>query len=127
MGGRFWLGIAILVLFLALGLTVTFTMQSVHAPAEAALQTAAQEALGGNFENAVASANRAYQRWLTYRNFTASVADHGPMDDVETLFAEMQVYAQAGEVPHFAACCAQLQVLLKAVAEAHSPAWWNFL
>lgn len=127
MGGRFWLGVTILALFLVLGVVVTFATQSVQAPAAKALQTASQEALSGNFEKAVAEANSAYRRWLTYRNFTASVADHGPMDDVETLFAEMQVYAQAQEVPHFAACCAQLQVLLKAVAEAHSPAWWNFL
>ena len=50
-----------------------------------------------------------------------------PMDDVDTLFAEMQVYAQAEEIPHFAACCGQLSRLVLAMAQAHSPTWWNFL
>ena len=126
MEGRFWLGIAILVLFLILGLLIAWMMQSIHTPAQASLQAAAQAALAGDYREAAALADQAAARWYASRRYTASVADHGPMDDVEALFAEMKVYAQV-EDPHFTACCAQLQVLLKAIADAHAPAWWNFL
>lgn len=127
MGRRFWLGIALLALFLALGLGTAWGMHAIHQPAAADLQAASREALDGNFPEAVAVADRAYRRWQLYRNCTATLADHNPMDDVDALFAEMRIYAQAQEVPHFAACCAQLEVLLKAMAEAHAPTWWCFL
>ena len=127
MGQRFWLGVGLLVVLLAASLFATWGMEAIHKPAEQGMAAAAEAALAGDFPGAVAAANRVYDRWQTYRNCTAAFADHAPMDDVEALFAEMQVYAQAEEVPHFAACCNQLRTLLKAMSDAHTPTWWNFL
>jgi len=127
LGGRFWLGVGLLALLLAVSLLTTWGMQAIHKPAEQEMEAAAAAALAGDFPGAVAAADRAYSRWQTYRNCTAAFADHGPMDDVDSLFAEMQIYAQAEEIPHFAACCNQLQALLKAMYDAHVLTWWNFL
>ena len=116
---RFILGLSILIVVLALTVGTAIGMKAIHAPGEAALTEAARLALAGNMEQALPLAQQAYERWLTYRGITATVADHSPMDDTERLFREMQVYGEAGEAPHFAACCTQLSAMLKAMYETH--------
>ena len=124
---RFILGIVILALVLALAVGVTLGMKAIHAPGEAALEQAAQFALADNMEQAVSLAREAYDRWQKYRGITAAFADHSPMDDTEQLFREMLVYAEAGEDPHFAACCTQLSAMLKAMYETHGFSLRNIL
>lgn len=127
MGRRFWLGIGILVLFLVLSLLATYSMTRIHIPAAQLLEQASQSALAGDLPQAVTDAQQAYQIWQNNWKYTASLADHTPMDDVDTLFAEMLVYADSEEIPHFAACCAQLSKMIQSMYTAHLPAWWNFL
>jgi hypothetical protein len=124
---RFLLGIAILVVVLALTIGTAFSMKAIHAPGETALAEAASLALAGKMEQAVSLAMGAYDRWQKYQDFTAAFADHSPMDDTERLFREMAVYAQSGEVPHFAACCTQLSAMLKAIYETHGFSLRNIL
>ena len=124
---RFALGIAILVLVLALAVGTAIGMKAIHAPGETALSEAANLALTGRFEQAVPLAQGAYQRWQKYRGITAVFADHNPMDDTERLFREMLVYAETGEQPHFAACCSQLSAMLKAMYETHGFSLKNML
>lgn len=124
---RFYLGLGILLLLLILGLSVSFFMQAVHQPVEANLAEAARFALAGDMEKALPLAQKAYDRWQRYHSLTASFADHSPMDDTDTLFQEMLVYAQAGEVPHFAACCRELVVLTQAMYDAHAFSLKNLL
>ncbi len=124
---RFWLCVALLGIFLAGGLFLAWKMTALHADAAQELDRAADMALAGNFDGGCEKAFRAYDIWLDARKFTASVADHSPMDDVEQLFAEMEIYAKAEEKPHFAACCRQLGVMLRSMYDAHRPTWWNFL
>lgn len=127
MGKRFYLGVGILIAFLALGLGTSFLMAQMHQSAAQALEEASALALSGQMEQAVSLAEDAYQQWDRHWKFTASVADHAPMDDVDQLFAEMTVYAQAEEREHFAACCAQLSQLVTGMSNAHCLAWWNFI
>lgn len=116
---RFIVGLVLLILVLAFAVGTAVGMKAIHAPGEAVLTQAAQLALAGNMEQAASLARDAYTRWQTYRGITSAFADHTPMDDTERLFREMLVYAQTGEVPHFAACCQQLSAMLKATYEAH--------
>lgn len=127
MGKRFWLGIGILILFLVMGVVISLGMDWIHGPAEQQLAQAAEKALNGQMEEAVALARQAHDRWNDRWKLTASVADHSPMDTVDALFAEMEVYAQAQEDKHFAACCAQLRKLVESMAAAHRFNWWNLL
>ena len=124
---RFWLGIILLVLILGLGFGVSAAMTNIHAQASAEFEEAAELSLRGDFSAAVEKAQAAYRTWTDTRKFTASVADHSPMDDVERLFAEMEIYAKTQEKPHFAACCQQLSILLQTMYDAHRLTWWNFL
>jgi hypothetical protein len=127
MGRRFWLGVGILALFLVLGIEVSLGMDMIHGPAEQALEQAAEKALAGQMEEAVALARQAHDWWDDRWTLTASVADHSPMDEVDALFAEMEVYAKAQEDKHFAACCAQLGRLVESMAAAHRFNWWSLL
>lgn len=124
---RGWFGAGILVVFLVLGVVTGIVMNDAHAPTEKLLEQAAEKTLSGDFENAVPLAMAAKSRWERQRNGTAAVADHSPMEDVDTLFAEMEVYARTEEKPHFAACCSELARRVQAMADAHAFSWWNVL
>ena len=49
------------------------------------------------------------------------------MDEVDALFAEMEIYAKTEEKPHFAAVCKELSQRIQAFADAHRFSWWNIL
>ena len=107
---RFYLGLLILLMLLGLG-----------------IGTAANLALADNLEEALPLARKAYKSWQKSHSFTASLADHSPMDNTDTLFQEMLVYGQTAEIPHFAACCRQLTVMVEAMYDAHAFSLKNLL
>ena len=125
--GRGWFGLAILIVFLILGFVTAGVMDNAHLPTESLLAQAAEKTLSGNFEEAVALGQQAKNRWDKHWNGTATVADHSPMDDVDALFAEIEIYAATEEKPHFAAVCKELSQRIQAMAGAHRFSWWNIL
>lgn len=124
---RGWLGVGILTVFLLAGILVSMMMRNAHIPTGELLQQAADTTLAGDFDRGVQMGMEAKSRWEDKWNATAIVADHSPMDDIDALFGEMEIYAQTGEKPHFAACCQELAQRLQAMAEAHKFSWWNVL
>ena len=124
---RGWFGAGILALFLVLGFVVSGLISHSHMPTCALLEDAAEKTLAGDFDSATELGMAAKDRWKNSWNGTAVIADHSPMDDVDALFAEMEIYAKTGEEPHFAACCKELAQRLQAVADAHKFSWWNVL
>lgn len=124
---RGWLGAGILVAFLLLGIWVSLVATQAHIPTGELLEQAAEKTLTGDFAAGIALGMEAKNRWQRQWNSTASVADHSPMDEVDALFAEMEIYAQTGEQPHFAACCLELARRVQAFADAHRFSWWNVL
>ena len=124
---HFYLGLAILLLLLALGIGTAMGMKTVHQPMETILLEAADLAMAGNLEQALPIAQKAYNRWEKFHAFTASFADHSPMDDTDTLFQEMLVYGSMEEVPHFAACCRELAIMTQAMYDAHALSLKNLL
>ena len=124
---RGWFGFGILILFLILGFVTAGVVDNAHMPTETLLAQAAEKTLAGDFEGAVALGMAAKNRWEKHWNGTAAIADHAPMDDVDALFAEMEIYAATEEKPHFAAVCKELSNRIQAVAGAHRFSWWNIL
>ena len=124
---RFWLGAGILAVILAAGIWTTAAMARLHEPVADTLDQAARAAVDGDMEMGVTLARQARSTWEGARCGTASAADHSPMDEIDSLFAEMEIYAQAEEEVHFAACCAQLSALTRSMSDAHSFTWWNLL
>ena len=124
---RFYLGIAILCVLLAMAIGVAAGMKGIHNPVETLLSDAADLAMANKLEEAVPLAQKAYARWQRFHSLTASFADHSPMDDTDILFQEMLVYGQMEEGPHFAACCRELVVMTQAMYDAHAFSLKNLL
>ena len=127
MDWRFYLGIAILALFLLLGIFTTLSTKQSLQPAADLFSRAAQTALVGDLEEGIRLFQQAEGCWAGMKSQIATVADHTPLEEIETTLAETGVFAQAGDAEHFAACCARLSRLMEAVSDAHSPVFENLL
>ena len=124
---RLWLGIIILLLLLGAGLGIAYGATVLYPPMAELLEEAADNTLGEKFETGTKQGLEAKALWEKYRNLTATVADHTPMEEIDHLFVEMAVYAEADEAPHFAACCAQLAAMIRDICEARKLSLWNLL
>ena len=121
------IGILILVLLLAAGLFVQWTMVSLQAPITGELIQAAQAAAREDWATAKRHQETAQRGWGRAWRLTAAFADHQPMEDVDSLFARLPIYAAEEETAEFAAGCRELARRVKAMYEAHSLTWWNLL
>lgn len=124
---RFWIGVCVLSVLLASGWATTAAISHCHTPISQGLAAASQAALEGDWASAVQHCEDAAQKWQRCRDFTAAFADHSVLDEMESLFAEIQAYQQAGAQLSFAATCAHLSRLADAVAQSHLPKWQNLL
>ena len=124
---RFCIGLILLAVLLTGGWLIQRRMDAILRPIASALQAAAEAALRQDWATALPLYEQAHARWAKHHRFTAAFADHTPMDEVDGLFAELQVFAAQREMPHFAALCLHLQQLANAMAESHSLSWWNLL
>ncbi len=124
---RLWIGIALLGVFLVLGVVTTLSMSRLHEPLAEELSRASQAVQTGNWSQASQHALRAKTAWETHRKLVACVADHDPMEQIDSLFCELQIYLDMRQDAAFAACCANLKSLTSAMGEAHALSWWNLL
>lgn len=124
---RGWIGFALLLLLLAGGAASSWTLVKQQEPMEGYMEQAAGYALAADWENAEALTQWVRGQWQLHRKFTAAFADHGPMEEIDGLFAQLEVYRTAGETIPYAAVCAELSCQLRAMGEAHIPSWWNLL
>lgn len=124
---RFWLGAALLAVILGLGLWFSYRMDRDNRPISQALTQAAQAALEEDWEAALALEGQARSRWKEQWHATAALADHAPMDEIDSLFRELEIYGIQRSEEDFAATCAKLSALTRAMGDAHALSWWNLL
>lgn len=124
---RFWLGAGILAALLALGAWATVGMGRICHPVSYRLSSAADRVQAGQWEQAVALSQQAQGQWERWHNVTASVTDHEPMEEVNSLFAALDIYARQADTLRFADCCARLSALTEAIGEAQAVYWWSIL
>lgn len=124
---RLWLGIGLMAVLLAAGIWVGNYMNTTGNDISAILDSAAETALSRDLQTATELAENAKDKWDTVWHRIAAMADHTPMDEIDSLFAQLENYAAAGLTGEFAAHCSRIAQLISAVAEAHSFNWWNLL
>lgn len=124
---RLWFGAALLVLFLLMGIVIFALFEKVNQPVTALLEQAARTALSPEPEAAVREAEQALALWEKSWRGIAAVSDHEPMEEIDSLFAQLPVYAGARRWPDFAAVSTRLAQLIAAIAEAQSFTWWSLL
>lgn len=124
---RGWIGLGLLLLLLAAGVLSAWAMVRWHSPLEQQLDLAAQYALASDWEQANRMVRDAENQWEKRWHPSAIFADHGPMEEIDALFAQLEVYEEEREALSFAALCKELSRELAAMGEAHVPNWWNLL
>lgn len=124
---RCWFGLGLLIVLLAGSIFVTWHMGRSHEPMAEAVTQAAERALTGDWGNAEALAGKARASWEKNWGISAAFADHEPMEEINGLFAQLEVYAASRDSLGYAAVCAQLRTALEAMGDAHGFVWWNLL
>lgn len=117
--GRSVIGAAILAALLAVGIWTQNRMEAVHSPIAADMAQAAQLSAAGDWDGAARLVTRARMQWEEHRTFSAALADHQPLEDIEGLMAQLDAYGSQ-EDSAFSATCAEIARRVMAVAEAHT-------
>lgn len=124
---QFWLGVGLLAAMLLSGIWVTGKMQRMHEPAAAQLQQASQYAMQGRWEKAEQMSMDARKNWEKNRHLTASIVNHEPMDEIDALFSQLEVFGNGRNRISYCAACARLAELLDALHQEQGFYWWNLL
>lgn len=121
---RIWIGLGLLGLLLVLGFVTSNKMEHVHTAISHRLEQAVETAV---WEEAAALSQEAEAQWQQHSHFTASLADHEHIDQIDSLFAQLKVYRSNADALSHAATCAYLAESVTALKEAHRLTWWNLL
>lgn len=124
---RFWIGLGVLCVMLALGILLNLWMGKLHSDLAQQLDRAGALAQEEQWEQAGQVARQAYARWQERRHLLAAVVDHEPLEEMERLFSQLWVYRQGHWVTEFAATCVQLARQAEAIGDSHILTWWNLL
>ena len=120
-------GFGLLLALLILGLVSTWAIIRSTAPITETLRRAGERGFLGDWDDAMASMAEAKGCWEKTYPLCASLTDHEPMEDINSLFAQLEVYGESRDTRNFVAVCALLAENLNAIGEAHTLKWWNVL
>ena len=122
---RVRIGFILLLALLLLGVFAQLEMERIHRPIAGLLNASAEESASGQWETARALSARASRDWQRRWRFSAALADHEPMEEIDGLFARLEVAAGEEDTLEYAAACRELARRIDAVADAHALNWWN--
>lgn len=124
---RLWIGIALLLIMLISGIFAAWGIPALHNRLSHTLQQACDTVQQEDWETANALVDQAKSQWERSRHLIASLVDHEPLEQMDTLFAELEIYAKCRLTADYAAVCAHLSHLSEAIGESQSLRWWNLL
>lgn len=124
---RLWIGVAILLVLLVCGIGFSMGMGKLHDSIHGRLMLAAEAAGRQDMAGARQQEGEARQIWRRWRCFSASLADHEPLEQIDSLFEELELYSELQLPLDYAAACVRLAEISRSVSESHSLTWWNFL
>ena len=124
---RMYIGVGLLAVILASAIALSAAFPAMHMPLAETVEKAAEAALAGNWNEAQVLVTKARQEWERIRDFSAAVADHEPLEQMEGLLTQLEVFGQRKDALDFAAVCRQLAALAEAMADSQRITWWNLL
>ena len=124
---RSWIGLGILAVLLVLCLSVSCFLSRSQDPIARALAQAGEFAGQGDWEKALPLFALAQGQWMRWRKGVACVADHTPMEEIDSLFAQLSRYAAGENREEFVPGCAALVTKIEAMADAHGLSVWGLL
>lgn len=123
---RLWIGLSLLVVLLLGGGALWLGVVPFHENLAESLDTAAELAVSGQWEQAQRTAFTAYNQWQGRRDCFAAVTDHEPMEQMEALFRELSLL-DISRWEEFSVICVQLAQTARAIGETQSLKWWGLL
>lgn len=117
--GRFRIGVGLLAVLLALSIGAQLGMGAMEKPLLQALNNAMEQAQQENFAAAGAEIARAQETWQRTRDFSAVLADHQYLEDIDAQLAMLAIWAEGEEKRDFLTLCADTVLRIRAVADAH--------
>ena len=124
---RLWIGIGILAVLLAMGIGLLWGSSVFFEELSEDLQQAGDFALAGNWQAAGEKVEKSREKWEAYRPFWASFTDHEPVEQMQNLFSQLELYRARQLEVDFAAVCRNLVHVAEAIDEAHGLRWWSVL
>ena len=124
---RLWIGVGILVLLLAMGIGILWGSTVFFGKFSENLEQAGELALVGNWTAATEKAAKSRAQWEYWQHFWSAFTDHEPMEQMQTLFSQLEVYQQKQLEVDFATVCRSLVQLADAIDESHNLKWWGLL
>ncbi len=124
---RLWFGCALLAALLLFGILSTVYASRTQEEISHAVAQAREAAEVGKWEAAAGLSFQAKELWNRHQHMTAVISDHAPMEEAESLFSQLETFLKLRDSGGFTACCASLEALSQAIAEAQSLNWWTLL
>ena len=124
---RAMIGVFLLLFLPAAGMFAQWGMETLHDPIAHDLTAAAEAAGQQDWARAEAAGQSAQRVWRKSWRVNAALADHTPMEDIDSLFARAAVYRQQRDHTEYAATCRELARRIEAMAQAHTLRWRNLL
>jgi len=123
---RIWFGAALLAALLLLGIGSAALMEDIHLTQAAQLNHAADLAMSGSWEHAEAVFSEAHKSWDKKSVIVSGLSDHNPMDQIDGIFAQLEIFATMRDVVSFSSSCRYLAKQLEALSKSHSFSFENF-
>lgn len=125
--GRELIGLVLLIALLLTGLFTSWDMGRIHRDIARQMEEAAWFALSEDWEKARMAAAAAENSWNEHRNLSSLLADHTPMEEIDSLFARIGICSADRNAAEFAVHCAEASRKVEAMGEAHRLTWQNLL
>ena len=116
---RIWFGSILLVLLLILSILVSNLMRSIWQNQAENLNLAAEAASGGDWTAADRLLEEAARAWECRQLLIAVLSRHEEIDEIDGLFAQLQVFSAARRTVSFSSTCAALSRLLDSLWQSH--------
>lgn len=117
---RSWFGFFLLLALLTAALLCSQAMVRIHGENAALLEKAAGLAMEGDWAGAAFLTAQARGIWDKWTLLRTALADHNPVEEIDGLFAALEVYGRAREKVAFAAACRETAKKIQAMGDAHS-------
>ena len=124
---RLWIGIGLLAILLAMGIGMLFVSRNFNEEFTESLEQASRYAMAGNWQAAGQQAAKGREKWESYHRFWAAFTDHEPVEQMQNLFSQLELYQTRQLEVDFAAVCENLVNLAEAIDESHGLRWWSLL
>lgn len=124
---RLWIGVGLLVTLLVIGAVLLWETHGFYGEITAGLEEAAAAALEENWQEAGKKLQQCRQQWDSHRRFLSAITDHEPVEEMDSLFSQLELYEKRRMSVDFAAVCYNLSHLAEAIEESHNLKWWSIL